>query len=208
MFDRVVVSTDNEAYAAVAKHYRAEVIMRPVDLATETSPDIDWIKSAFDALAAGGRTYDCFSILRPTSPCRKAATIRRAWDEFAADPRADSLRAIETCRQHPAKMWVVRGGRMHPLLPFGSSATPWHSSQYASLPLVYEQNASLEMAWTRVVKDLGTIAGEAIIPFFTQGDEGLDVNDSYDWRVVEQMIRDGDAHLPVVPQVAFDGALP
>ena len=43
-----------------------------------------------------------------------------------------------------------------PLLPFGPAEQPWHSSQYPSLPPVYVQNASLEIAWSRVVFD-GTV---------------------------------------------------
>ena len=209
VFRQVVVSTDSERYAEVAKHYGADVLLRPSELATETSPDIEWIRHALSGLSAGGKSYECFSILRPTSPCRKAATIRRAWEEFISEPAADSLRAVERCRQHPGKMWVVRGRRMHPLMPFGNGGTPWHSSQYANLPPVYEQNASLEIAWARVVKESGTIAGDIVMPFFTEGDEGLDVNDGYDWRVVEQMIRDGAASLPAVKRPPFSGdALP
>ena len=71
-------------------------------------------------LKAEGRSYDCFSILRPTSPFRTAATIKRAWSEFLAEQGVDSLRAVEKVTQHPGKMWVVRGKRMMPLLPLYS----------------------------------------------------------------------------------------
>ena len=56
---------------------------------------------------------------------------------------------------------------------------PWHSSQYPSLPEVYVQNASLEIAWTRVPLEGGTIAGTVLMPFLTRDYEGYDVNSPY-----------------------------
>ena len=89
---------------------------------------------------------------------------------------------------------------MHPLMPMQpeGSPAPWHSMQYAALPKVYVQNASLEIAWTRVALETGTIAGEVITPFLTENDEGLDVNSQYDWRLLEMMVADGSATLPDV----------
>jgi CMP-N,N'-diacetyllegionaminic acid synthase len=149
-------------------------------------------------LAADGRSFDCFSILRPTSPFRLPETIRRAWDEFRVESGVDSLRAVEKCSQHPAKMWVVRGRRMLPLLPIGPAEQPWHSSQYPSLPEVYVQNASLEIAWSRVVFETRTISGTVMMPFFTRGYEGFDVNKPYDWGLAEHMVKSSSARLPRV----------
>ena len=152
VFDSVVVSTDSEEIAAIAKHYGAKVpFLRPAQFAGDTSPDIEWLEYTLTELSRRGRAWDCFSILRPTSPFRRPETIRRAWSEFRGEVGVDSLRAVERCRQHPAKMWIVRGRRMVPLLPMGPAEQPWHSSQYQSLFEVYAQNASLEIAWTRVV---------------------------------------------------------
>src|SRR3989304_5640571 len=95
-------------------------------------------------------------------------------------------------------MWIVRGKRMVPLLPLGPPEQPWHSSQYQTLPEVYVQNASLEIAWTRVVFEGRTIAGNVLMPFFTQGYEGFDVNQIYDWQLAEELVRSGQAHLPMI----------
>lgn len=204
IFAAVIVSTDSERYAAVARHYGAEVpFLRPGDIAGDLSPDIEWVEYTLKRLAAGGRSYDCFSILRPTSPFRLPETIRRAWAEFRAETGVDSLRAVEKCSQHPGKMWVIRGRRMLPLLPFGPADRPWHSSQYPSLPEVYVQNASLEIAWSRVALEGRTIAGHVVMPFLTRDDEGFDVNHPYDWALAEQMLESHRARLPNVPETPF-----
>jgi len=195
----VVVSTDSELYANIAQHYGAESpFLRPAELAGDLSPDIDWVEFTLTRLRQQGRNYDCFTILRPTNPFRQPETIRRAWAAFLCESGVDSLRAVEKCKQHPGKMWVVRGRRMTPLLPLTPTRQPWHSSQYQALPEVFVQNASLEIAWTRVVFEGRTIAGEVLMPFFTEGYEGFDVNQPYDWQLAEGLVKTGSARLPAV----------
>jgi len=206
IFRDVIVSTDSEHYAAIVKYYGAEVpFLRPESLAGDQSPDIEWLAYTLERLAEAGRRYDCFSILRPTSPFRLPQTIKRAWEEFTTQTGVDSLRAVEKCSQHPGKMWVVRGRRMTPLLPLGPPEQPWHSSQYPSLPEIYVQNASLEIAWSRVVLEDHTIAGNVIMPFFTTDYEGFDVNNEYDWQLAEHLVQKGDARLPHISQPAYSG---
>lgn len=205
VFDAICVSTDDKQIAAIAQYYGAEVpFLRPAEYAGDHSPDIDWVRYTLTRLRDMGRSYDCFSILRPTNPFRQAETIRRCWTQFLATPGIDSIRAVEKVKQHPGKMWVIYGDRMTPLLlnPIG---VPWHSQQYQTLPEVYVQNASLEIAWSRVVLEDGTIAGKMIAPFLTQGTEGIDVNDWMDWLLAEELLRRGLATLPAVPEPPFPG---
>jgi CMP-N,N'-diacetyllegionaminic acid synthase len=205
VFGAVVVSTEDEATAAVARHYGAEVpFLRPAEHAADLSPDIDWIRHALTALQDAGRPFDAFALLRPTSPFRSAETIRRAWRQFLSRPGIDSQRAVELCAQHPGKMWVVEGDAMRPLLPEAlKHAPPWHSTPYQALPKVHVQNASLEIAWTRVPLEKGTIAGDIVAPFLTEGVEGFDINSPLDWRAAEEMVAQGTAALPPVEQAVF-----
>ena len=199
VFQAVLVSTDSEEIAAVGRRYGAEVpFLRPAAMAGDRSPDIEWVSHALKELEREGRRFDCFSILRPTSPFRSASTIRRAWDVFLAEEGIDSLRAVERCAQHPGKMWVIRRKRLLPLLPFGPPDLPWHSTPTQALPEIYVQNASLEIAWSRVVLEKGTIAGETIVPFVTEGLEGFDINDPEDWTLAELLLARGTACLPKV----------
>jgi N-acylneuraminate cytidylyltransferase len=206
VFDAVVVSTDSDDYAAIARHYGAEVpFLRAPEIAGSTSPDIEWVLHALDALSGAGRRFDAFSILRPTSPFRKPETIRRAWGRFLGAEGADSLRAVEKVEQHPGKMWVVRGDRMVPLMPLTPPDAPWHSQQKAALPDVYVQNASLEIAWTAMAQQTRSIAGHVVVPFFTEGDEGVDINGEQDWWYAEHLIANGQARLPGVSETAHAG---
>lgn len=207
VFTSVIVSTDSDEIAEIARHYGAEVpFLRPTSMAGDVSPDIEWVRFTLDALARAGRTWDCFSLLRPTSPFRQPATIRRAWSVFLAAGDVDSLRAVELCRQHPGKMWVVQGDRIVPLLSDGPTDPPWHSTPYQALPRVYAQNASLEIAWCRTVTETGSIAGRRVVPFLTEGHEGLDLNDARDWWYAEHLVTTGEAVLPAVTEAPWRSA--
>jgi CMP-N,N'-diacetyllegionaminic acid synthase len=171
LFTTVIVSTDSPEIAAVAERYGATVPgLRPLAIAGSMSPDIEWVQ-----LALAGRDEELFSILRPTSPFRTAATIRRAWEQLHAVPGADSIRAVRRVREHPGKMWRIEGELMVPLLEQTPGEAPTHSRQTASLPEVFVQDSSLEIAWTRIVAD-GEIAGQRVVPFLTEGFEGLSID--------------------------------
>ena len=203
VFETIVVSTDSERIAEVARSYGAETPeLRPSELATSTSPDIDWIVHMLDVLDRDGRTYELFSILRPTSPFRTGATIRRAWDQLLAlGDRADSIRAVEPARQHPGKMWVVEGELMRPFLPQAAEGTPTYSTQTKALTPVWVQNSSLEIAWTRVARgSRPEIAGDRIAPFLTEGTEGFSVDYPEDLERADALVAQGAAVLPSIPE--------
>ncbi len=200
VFSKVFVSTDSENYARIARHYGADVsFLRPSEIAGERSTDAEWVEHTLKTFKTMGEAYDSFSILRPTSPFRTAQTIQRAFKEFISASDIDSLRAVEKCAQHPAKMWVQKETLITPLLE-QDPLQPLHSRPYGTLPVVFVQNASLEMAVTRVIEEEHTIAGRRILPFFTQGYEGVDINEPYDLLYAEHLVRSGEVVLTPIAQ--------
>jgi len=197
IFGTVVVSTDSEEVAEVAERYGADVPgLRPPELATATSADIEWV-----LLSMSNRDDEVFAIVRPTSPFRTGLTIRRAFDRLVElGDRADSIRAVERVRQHPAKMWTVAGDLLEPLLRQPAGETPLHSRQYQALPEVYVQNSSLELAHAHVLEPpLPTISGTRVAPFFTEGWEGFSIDYPEDVNRAERAVQLGEAVLPPVP---------
>ena len=196
IFERVVVSTDSEEIADVARHYGADVpFLRPAEYATSTSPDIEWIAYTLDEL---GEHYDLFALVRATNPFRGPDAFVRGLRQLIETPEADSIRAVELVKQHPGKMWIVEGATMRPLLDQSQLDVAWHAGQYQALPKVYVQNSALEIAWTRVVTGTGTREGRTVAPFFTAGYEGFNVDDEDDWERAERLVEAGAVVLPEV----------
>ena len=203
VFDQVIVSTDSEEIASIAAAYGAEVpALRPAEMAASTSPDIEWVRHELAGLAARNLGFDLFSILRPTSPFRGPDAVRRGFEQLLAlGDGADSLRAVRLCKEHPGKMWVIDGELMQPLLP-QPDGVPMHSRQYKSLPEVYVQSSSLEIAWTRVATEHGSIAGERVAPFFADELENFSIDYEEDWRFAEDLAAREPDRLPRVSRLA------
>jgi len=197
-FERVVVSTDSEAIAEIARWYGADVpFLRPPEFATATSPDVEWLTYTLGRLE---ERYEVFALVRATNPFRGPDVVRRGLEQLLATPEADSVRAVERVKQHPGKMWLLAedGRTMSPLLDQSALEVAWHAGQYQALPEVYVQNSALEIAWTRVVGETGTREGRVLAPFLTSGLEGFNVDDEEDWERAERLIAAGDARLTEV----------
>ncbi len=186
VFDAVVVSTDGEQIAEIARHYGAEVPgLRPAELARRdlAGHRVDRARAWRCWPAASTRSRSCGRRARSAARPRSSGALASSFVELGE--RIDSIRAVEPCRQHPGKMWVVDGeDLMTPLLP-QPEELPFHSRQYAALPPVYVQNSSLEIAWTRVVTEDRTIAGRRVAPFFTEGLEGFSIDYPDDFERAE-----------------------
>jgi CMP-N-acetylneuraminic acid synthetase len=201
--ERIVVSTDSEEIAEVARWYGADVpFLRPPEYATSTSPDIEWLAYTLEHL---DERYDLFALVRATNPFRGPDAVRRAFEQLLATPEADSLRAVELVKQHPGKMWrLAEDGRtMRPILDQSHLEVAWHAGQYQALPQIYVQNSALEIAWTHVVTEAGTREGHVLAPFLTQGLEGFNVDDEEDWERAERLVEAGAVTLTAVTRPPY-----
>jgi N-acylneuraminate cytidylyltransferase len=97
-------------------------------------------------------------------------------------------------------MWVLSDDKssMMPLLPFSIDGVPWHSNQYAALPLFYTQNASLEVARSSCITQLNSISGNRISPFITPDCEDIDINTKEDWNKLLCGIQEDKYILPAI----------
>lgn len=178
IFNKIIVSTDSKKYQKIAEQYGAEVpFLRPKKIATAKSTDFQWVNHAINYYKKKKKHFDFFFILRPTNPFRTSNTIIKAWNFFKKN-KADSLRAVEPCKQHPYKMWVIKKKHDYarPLFKKKINKEPAYNNQFKSLPLFFIQNASIEISKTSVLKKNKTITGKKIIPFFTNELEGFDIN--------------------------------
>lgn len=103
--DRVVVSTDSEEFAEIARGAGADVpFLRPPELASDTASSIDVILHAVDFLAAQGEHFDYLVLLEPTSPLTEAGDVDAALEALLANrDNADSLISVgELVHAHPS----------------------------------------------------------------------------------------------------------
>lgn len=189
--NRIIVSTDEEEIAEVAKRFGAEVpFYRPKELAKEDSPEFEAIKHALDWLKEKeGYIPDLIVKLFPTSPFLKPETIDKAIELMLANPTADSLRSVRLCKEHPYKMWVIEGNRLRSFLPPSEKLRDSHSLPYQALPKVYIQNACIDVIRPNTIWEKNSVTGDDILSLLMDEVESFDINTELDFLIAEKLLQ-------------------
>lgn len=107
--DRVIVSTDSERYADIAREYGAEVpFLRPRGISSDNSPDYEFIKHALDWLKENEGVQPKYLVhLRPTTPLREVHYIESAVDAIRSQSDATALRSVHEMSESAYKMFEI-----------------------------------------------------------------------------------------------------
>jgi len=198
IFDGIYVSTEDPEIAKVAKHYGAEVIERPGYLALSTSTDLQWIVHALKCVP---RTATECVLLRPTNPFRSAETITRAWNLWANNQPASSLRAVRPVKESPWKMWYepyinYEKPVIEPLMY--QQHRHYYDLPTQDAPKAFIQCGCIQIFTRQLVEETNDQTGGDVIEFLTTEAEGLDLNDINDWDTASDWIERGFAALEVI----------
>lgn len=113
--DRVIVTTDDEKIAAVAREYGAEVpFMRPAELSSDTASAIDvYLHATEFVMNETGEQIEKFMVLLPTVPLRTERHIDEAMEQFKRDGATTLLSFAEA--EVPASWYHMldEQGRVH-----------------------------------------------------------------------------------------------
>ena len=199
LFAEVIVSTDSPEIAQISRDWGASVpILRPAELSSNTSTDVEWILHALEHMISVAQVQiECIAILRPTNPLRSAITLRNAMQRFKQNSWADSLRAMEITQLHPGKMWRVDAVmEASPYLDQSNEVIPTHNRPTQSLERLWIQNASLEITRLSSVLASKSISGKRVMGFQMPEFEGFDLNTPLDWTLLEALIREKPELIP------------
>lgn len=188
--DRVIVSTDDEEIAAVARAYGAETpFIRPAEHAQDSTTDLPVFQHALEWLAEHEGFHPEFVVqLRPTSPFRPVGMVDQAVKILLAQPDATSVRAVVPAGQNPYKMWRSPGdGPMTPLLE-SELPEPYNQPRQA-LPPTFWQTGHIDVIRSEVVR-AGSMSGEVIYPLHLDPSFTVDLDTLLDWERVEWRLRD------------------
>lgn len=191
---RVLVSTDDEEIAAVARHYGAETpFLRPAEFSQDQTPDLPVFEHALRWLEENeGYQPEIVVQLRPTSPFRRVWHIDQAVYRLLEHPEADAIRAVCVPFQNPFKMWqIAADGLMRPLIQLPGIAEPFNAPRQA-LPEVYWQTGYVDAAWVDTILEKQSMTGEAILPLVIDPSEWIDIDSADDWRRAERLLESGE----------------
>ncbi|MGD2157464.1 MAG: acylneuraminate cytidylyltransferase family protein, partial [Anaerolineales bacterium] len=186
---RVIVSTDDEEIAEIARHFGAETpFLRPEKLARDDTPDLPVFQHALTWLDKK-ETYrpEIVVQLRPTSPFRRVWQIDKAVQVLTKHPQADAVRTVCIPFQNPYKMWQISSdGYIQPLLETDIDE-PYNMPRQA-LPKVYWQTGYVDAVWVETILKKDSMTGDLILPLVIDPGDWVDIDSPDDWRRAEQML--------------------
>jgi YrbI family 3-deoxy-D-manno-octulosonate 8-phosphate phosphatase len=183
---RVIVSTDDEEIAAVARAWGAEVpFMRPPELAEDSTPDLPVFQHALRWLEdQEGYVPEVVVQLRPTSPLRPPDCVDAAVATLLSRDQADSVRGVIPSEQNPYKMWrLANDGTMQPLL--GGEFTEPYNMPRQALPQTYWQTGHIDAIRYRTIVAKSSLTGDRILPLFLDAQYAIDIDTPLDWERAE-----------------------
>ena len=187
--DRVIVSTDDEEIAGVARRYGGEVpFMRPAELAADDTPDAPVFLHALDWLAKEeGFDPELVVNLRPTSPFKTGVVIDEVV-EVALETRADVVRTVTRVHgvHHPYWMFQLEeDGLAEPILP-GIDLARFYQSQL--LPPVYRLNGIVDAMRVEAIRTGESLSARSVRTVEVAESTAMDVDTELDFRFCELLL--------------------
>jgi len=190
---RLLVSTDDEEIAAIARKYGAETpFLRPAELSQDNTPDLPVFQHALQWLEENeGYRPEILVQLRPTSPLRRVWHIDQSIYQLLAHPEADAIRTVCEPFQNPFKMWQIDPeGFMQPLIH--TEYQEAYNMPRQLLPAVYWQTGYVDAAWRDTIIEKASMTGERILPLVIPPNDWIDIDSADDWRRAERLLEGGE----------------
>lgn len=180
--NRVIVSTDSEQYADIAREYGAEVpFLRPEEYATDTALDYDvfihvltWLKEQ------EGYEADIVVQLRPTYPIRDVKDIDNMIQLLMDNPEAESVRSMAKAVEIPYKMWLKDVSGNERIKPLITEIPECYNMPRQQLPEVYYQNACIDVFRPSVVLEKHSMSGDYILGYEMKENYDIDTEEDFE----------------------------
>ena len=191
---RLIVSTDDEEIAAVARDYEAETpFLRPAAFAQDNTTDLPVFEHAL-AWLEENENYrpDVLVQLRPTSPIRPRDCVDSAIRILMEHGEADCVRGVVPAGQNPHKMWRFVGaeGPMKALLEVDGIAEPYNAPRQI-LPPVYWQTGHIDAIRASTIREKHSLTGDVIYPLMIDPRYTVDIDNLSDWAKYEVLANSG-----------------
>ena len=191
---RVIVSTDDEEIAAVARQYGAEApFLRPSEISQDKTTDLPVFEHALKWLEeVEGYQPDLVVQLRPTSPIRPLTMVDDAIRILLEHADADCVRGVVPAAQNPFKMWRFNGESkpLNPLLEVDGIPEPYNAPRQI-LPSVYWQTGHIDAIRISTITHKKSLTGDVIYPLLIDPKYTVDIDTLPDWAKYEALVYSG-----------------
>lgn len=185
--DRIIVTTDSEEIAGIAKKFGAEVpFLRPAKISGDTATDREFVIHALDWFKKNeGKIPDYLVHLRPIAPLRDPEKIDEAIETITKQPETTSLRSGHKIDTIPQKCFGLENGFFVGLFP-QDKRPDYHGLPRQSFPPTYKPNGYVDILKSSFVLKNSVIHGPKILAFLTPDTGDIDNRD--DLNFVETLL--------------------
>jgi CMP-N,N'-diacetyllegionaminic acid synthase len=179
--DDVIVSTDDESIAEIARELGAAVpFLRPAGIAGDDSPGIETVLHALREIPS----HQSVILLQPTSPLRTAADIDDCVG-MARECCAPSAVSVTHAPKHPYWMYTLdQKNHVRPVI-----AAP-HVANRQALPRVYVLNGAVYYAETDWLRNSLNFVTDETVGYIMPAERSVDLDTMLDWRFAELLLQE------------------
>ncbi len=183
LFDEVMVSTDDEEIAEIARKYGAKVpFFRSSEMSGDFAPTIDVVKEVLDNYRAGGKEFDYWCCIYPTAPFVTAEKLRQAFDALVSSD-FDALVPVVRFSFPPQRCFVIGDNRL---------SYKWPENEFArsqDLEPFYHDAGQFYMQKGSQLQKKKTLVPDRTYAFIVDETEVQDIDNPDDWIIAELKYR-------------------
>ncbi|MCR5321193.1 MAG: pseudaminic acid cytidylyltransferase [Lachnospiraceae bacterium] len=179
LFDEVMVSTEDEEIAEIAKKHGAKVpFYRSEKTAGDFATTNDVLLEVLEEYKKLGKNFEEACCIYPTAPFVTSGKLKKAMEEFTASD-ADTLIPVVAFSYPPKRSLVIREGRLVFQYP------EFMDSRSQDLEAEYHDIGQFYLFRTKAFERNKKLMIGNILPFVVDEMEVQDIDNESDWKIAE-----------------------
>jgi len=192
--DRIIVSTDHDEIASISESLGAEVpFKRPTDISEDVETELVLQHAVKYLEDSESYDIDAVVLLQPTSPFRKAKTIKECVKLFKEKADADSVVSVNNVEGFRPE-WMLSIDDSQKITPYN---TPFYHDELPviklvarqSFPDLYRQNGSVWVTSRDLLMNDNLVIGPNAYAVITEEIEAVDIDTKVDFLVAESLMK-------------------
>lgn len=186
-FETVMVSTDSEKYAEIAKKCGADVpFMRSAITSGDEAGSWDVVREILNNYKKKGIIYDYVALLQPTSPLRSAMDIRMAIKMLDEDSVNNVVSVTET--EHPIQ-WCFTLPADLEMVEYAKS--PYNNMRRQDLKKHYQENGAIYLVnANKIINDDYNLYEDKCFAYIMPRERSIDIDTKLDLIVLKAIIEE------------------
>lgn len=185
-FDEVMVSTDSEKYAEIAKERGASVpFLRSEATATDTANSWDMVEEVLNQYKILGKEFDTFCLLQPTSPLRTETDIVAT---YALYQEKATFAVVSVCEAEHSPLWCGHLPNNHEFINF---LDPENMKQRQAGKKFYRLNGAIYIVNCDRFRQDRFLYQKGSFAYVMSQYKSIDIDTIIDFKLAEIILREG-----------------